>query len=147
MYHYKACGLSNVYLKNGFTVIDDDELGECVKFDDIHGLQQAIAMSLIEKESELSGEEVRYLRNEMDMSQKALADVLDVEDQTVANWEKGATKIKRTSDIVIRMLYVECQKKEGSVRTIIDRLNDMDNTAHDVKLYHDCHGWQRDMQA
>ena len=42
MYHYTESGLSNVYLKNGFTVEEVD--GESYSsIDDIDGLHQAIA--------------------------------------------------------------------------------------------------------
>lgn len=82
-YHYIECGLPTVYLENGFEIdVVDGE--ECVGVDSVDQLHQTIATTLTGKSTALTGEEVRFLRVEMNLSQRRLGTLLGVEDQTVA---------------------------------------------------------------
>jgi hypothetical protein len=47
MYQYQESGLDNVWLVNGYSVIDDPDYGECVSISDTLGLHKAIAHNLI----------------------------------------------------------------------------------------------------
>src|SRR6266702_8710684 len=61
MYHYRECGLPNVYLVNGYREIEARH-GRGVSIEDVKGLQMAIALALVEEEPSLSGPEVRFIR-------------------------------------------------------------------------------------
>lgn len=125
MYHYTECGLSYVYLVNGFQVeTTDDE--EYISIEDMDGLHSLIADVITRKKHAMSGEEVKFLRLEMAMSQKSLADLLGVNDQTVARWEKGHNPIGRTEDATMRMLYMESRDKESKLRFMLELLSDCD---------------------
>lgn len=74
MYHYTESGLSNVYLKNGFTVEEVD--GETYSsIDDIDGLHQAIAEIVVDSKKPLTNEEFKFLRIELNVSQKSVRPV------------------------------------------------------------------------
>ena len=79
-YRYHECGLSNIYLVNGFNVIETP-LGKAVSVHNVDGLHRAIGMFLITNCRNLSGDEIRFLRNEMLMSQKILSALLGVSEQ------------------------------------------------------------------
>ncbi|MCE9522326.1 MAG: helix-turn-helix domain-containing protein [Alphaproteobacteria bacterium] len=87
MFHYRICGLPNVWLVNGYQW-HDTNYGPAIGFTDIEGLQQAIARELVSK-GQLTGAEFRYLRKAMDLSQADVGRMFGNSDQTVALWEKG----------------------------------------------------------
>ena len=105
MYHYTESGLSNVYLKNGFTVekIDGEEY---TSIDDMNGLHKAIAQAVVDSSKPLTHEEFKFLRIELNVSQKTLGTRFGVDEQTIARYEKGQTKIPRTTDAALRTLYM-----------------------------------------
>ena len=74
----------------------------------------------------MSGEEVKFLRLEMTMSQKSLAELLGVDVQTVARWEKGQNPIGRTADATLRTLYMESRDKESHLGFMLKLLSDCD---------------------
>src|SRR5216683_6433207 len=105
-YHYKECGLDNIYLANGFAFVERPS-GREVRIKDIEGLHEAIGKTLINEKRDLSGKEIKFLRQEMLMSQALLAKLLDVAEQTVHRWEANKTDIPRAAETLIRVLYRE----------------------------------------
>lgn len=103
--HYKECGLDNVYLLNGFNV-EEYEGEEYVSIADSDGLNKAIGLFIVMHRKAPSGREIRFLRNEMDMSQAQLADILGVSDQSVARWEKGESETPGPAILALRVLFV-----------------------------------------
>jgi DNA-binding transcriptional regulator YiaG len=104
-YHYKACGLDDVYLENGFTFEPiDGELA--ISIQNIDGLHQAIAMHIALLDRAIKPREFRFLRKAMDFSQEHLAQQLAVDVQTVARYEKDQTAIPAPTDLMLRMIYV-----------------------------------------
>ena len=77
-YHYRECGLDNVYLVNGFTV-DEEDGEEYVSIDDIHGLHRLIAKQIVDKTTAMTGAEYRFLRIEMNLSQKTIGELFGVD--------------------------------------------------------------------
>ncbi len=121
-YHYTECGLDNVYLINGFDEMEFD--GETVyAVHDTDGLHQVIGEGIINKTRLLSGQEIRFLRKEIGLSQKDLGKVLGKTDQTVANWEKNKGYVQsQAEDIIIRMTYAE---KMGVSKSLTAYLNQL----------------------
>ena len=103
-YHYRQCGLDHVYLVNGFERADT-KYGESIRVHDIDGLHRAIGLHLIEQKRPLTGAEVRFIRHELDLSQRGLGVLLDKSGQTVARWEKGEVQIDGTAERLLRLLY------------------------------------------
>lgn len=144
-FHYKSCGLDNVYLLNGYQerVIDGVK---AVSIHDQDGLHRTIAQQLIEKPAPLTGDEFRFLRIELDLSQKALADLLDVQDQTVAKWEKGQTKkVRGMADVLMRALARErLLNQHGPIYEFLCEMSRLDNRIDDqrIELRETDDGWQ-----
>jgi len=104
MYHYTECGLKNVWLTNGYQVCEFD--GEkAVSITDAEQLHEVIGRTLAAK-STLSAAEIRFLRKELGLSQKRLADLLGSTEQTVSLWERRG-RIPKGYDRLIRLLYLE----------------------------------------
>ncbi|GAA0340810.1 hypothetical protein GCM10009092_01610 [Bowmanella denitrificans] len=135
MYHYTESGLSNVYLKNGFTVeqIDGEEY---TSIDDMNGLHKAIAQVIVDSNRPLSNEEFKFLRIELNLSQKMLGMRFGVDEQTIARYEKGQTKIPRTTDVALRTLYMESQQRNNPVSYFLDLLADTEaqEAAKEIRL-------------
>lgn len=130
MLHYTECGLQNVWLKNGFTR-RKSPCGEAIAITDRDGLHRAIGEDVVHNRPRLAGDEVRFLRKEMGLSQKALADCLGCDAQTVANWEKDKIEIGQASDVIVRVLYLEYTNsgKQAGIRELIERINEMEREA------------------
>lgn len=123
MYHYTECGLSHVYLLNGHHEADSD-YGVVTSISNIAGLHDAIGKTIVNKTTEpLSGDEVRFLRKEIDLSQRNLGALLGVEDQTVARWEKGTVVIPRAADILLRGLYMEAKFNTCNLSELVNNLS------------------------
>jgi transcriptional regulator with XRE-family HTH domain len=104
-YHFVGSGLPNVYLFSGVTIEQNPDHGRLVTIANLANLLDAIAEKLVLKEGELTGEEIRYLRKQMKLSQAALGKRLRVGEQTIANYEKGKTSAG-AADLSIRILYL-----------------------------------------
>jgi DNA-binding transcriptional regulator YiaG len=103
-YHYKASGLDNIYLMNGFSV-ENTSNGPVVTIDNLNGLHHAIGLHIIEKPEPMTGAEFRFLRKQMELTQAELAAQLHMSDQTIANYEKGKTALG-PADPFIRLIYL-----------------------------------------
>jgi len=125
MYHYKDCGLPNVYLKNGYSIEQHEEYGETIAIGNLEGLHKAIGLDIISNSVPLmSGTEFRFLRIELDLSQKALGDLLGTTDQTIANYEKETPKAM--GDKFLRVLYKESVCDNVEIMEALQRLNKLD---------------------
>ncbi|NQY01452.1 MAG: helix-turn-helix domain-containing protein [Flavobacteriaceae bacterium] len=124
-----------MYLKNGFTVeqIDGEEY---TSIDDMNGLHRAIGQAVVDSRKPLTNEEFKFLRIEMNISQKMLGTRFGVDEQTIARYEKGKTKIPRTTDAALRTLYMESQEKNNPVSYFLDLLADTEaeEAAKEIRL-------------
>lgn len=143
-YHYQQCGLDNVYLRNGFE-IEATKYGETIRIHDIDGLHRAIGLCLIEERKVLAGTEIRFLRHEMDLSQKTLGELLEKSDQTVARWEKGESKADGPADRLIRLLYESyaTYNQRHSARELLERLARLDADLGNLQFEDTGRGWSR----
>lgn len=132
-YHYTDCGLPNVYLSNGYT-FSETPYGETVSIDDLDGLHATIGMSLVNNSETLNGDEVRFLRHELDLSQRMLADMLGVQDQTVARWEKGKVAITGPAQKLLGLLYRESVEGRTEIKVLLERLSELDAQMHKHEL-------------
>lgn len=123
MYHYKDCGLSYIYLTNGFNVEEIDG-EEYVSIDNLYDLHSLIGQNIISQVRAITSEEFKFLRIELNMSQKSLGHLLGVDTQTVARWEKGQTAIPRTADVTLRALYAESNDSDSQIGLMLNILSD-----------------------
>jgi putative transcriptional regulator len=127
-YHYTESGLDSVYLVNGYEIVPTED-GTSVVIQDLDGLHQAIGRILATEKKRLNGKEVRFLRTEMLLSQSVLARLLQVDEQTVARWEKDRSKISGPADATLRLLYLE---HIGGNEKISDLLRDIADLEDDI---------------
>ena len=111
-FHYTACGLDNVWLANGFKV-KTTRHGNAVAVNDVDGLHQLIAQTLIDKPSRLTGKEFRFLRTQLGLSQEALGTMLDFSENAVSLWERKDT-VPAACDQWLRMSVLA--KLEGNAK-------------------------------
>ena len=121
-HHYIESGLDNIWLESGFTR-HSTAYGDGVSIHDSQALHRAIGTRLTGLPIALNGAELRFLRLEMDFSQKALGSLLGVDEQAIRRWEKARSRpISGPADRLLRALYVEWVDGDESVRQIVERL-------------------------
>ncbi len=126
MHHYTESGLDNVYLVNGYEV-HQTPYGEGVSIHNMDGLHRLIGRWLVELPKPLTGAELRFLRTEMDLSQKHLGELMGSNEQAVKRWEKGRAKaIPGLADRLVRVIYATYADGDGSVRQLVERLAELD---------------------
>jgi len=129
MYHYKECGLNNIYLANGVT-IKETPYGQSTSIHDIDGLHRAIGLHIANTKGVLNGSEIKFLRHEMDLSQAMLASLLRTTEQTLARWEKGKTHIQGPAQALLTALYKEGVTGDGALAEHLKFLAQLDAEAH-----------------
>lgn len=150
MYHYVECGLDNVFLTSGYDVEDTPGYGETLSIEDIEGLHRAIGDSIVRQSRTMNGAEFRFLRLELDMSQRALADSLSTNEQSIAKWEKAADKSvsNRSAERLLRIVYANKQKDQ-EMSHLIEAITESDHAldADQIQLRLEADGWHTDIAA
>ncbi len=127
-YHYTESGLDNVYLvgiqrficKNGHETVRIPKMAE------LHAL---ITEHLLRNPSLLVGKEVRFLRKQMGMLGKELAEQLSVTPIQVSRWENGKSNIPVSRDRLFRLTFLRrLEERRGEILIphyldILDRLS------------------------
>ena len=123
-YHYTECGLDNIYLVNGFKIkkIGSDEE---IFIHDIHGLHKAISNILIFKKGLLEGNEIKFIRTMLDLSQKKLAELIGCRYQQILLWEKNKNKVSKPADRLLRVILYTFIYKEVDNGEVFDRINEI----------------------
>ena len=133
-YHYTECGLNNIYLLNGFCYIDTQR-GEAVSINDIDGLHRAIGLFLVTNKKDLTGDELRFLRHEMLMSQNTLAHLLGMSEQAIRRWENGKISIPKPSESLLRLLYREhIHDRDGKISKMLKAIADLEDKFNDGEM-------------
>lgn len=133
MYHYTDCGLRNVWLKNGYKNWETP-YGKGTSISDLDGLHKAIGLHIVRYKHRLSGAEIRFLRGELDLSQRDLASILGVSENSVRAWENSRSRITRPAERLLRALYKEHVSGDGTVRDLIERISQINRDIHLDKL-------------
>lgn len=105
-YHYIECGLPNVYIE-GLAPVIDEEGDEVIEIPFIAALHAEIARGIVMHKGTMTGDELRFLRTEMGMTQAELASFVGVQALTVGRWERGENPMDRSAETVIRKLAIE----------------------------------------
>ena len=131
---YRGCGLDNVYLTNGYMYTNLVSGEEVLHIEDIPGLHRAIASAIVDSPVDLDAKTFKFLRKEQDMSQRQLAEILGVEEQTVSNWERARTPIPKYADLVLRTLTKERCGGNAALMSVIEHMNRLDRERHHEEL-------------
>ena len=92
----------------------------------LDGLHRAIGLFLVTSKKDLSKQEVRFLRDEMLMSQYTLGQLLGVSEQAIRRWEVGRTEIPKPSEFLLRLLYRDhVNDQSGKIATLLKGIADL----------------------
>lgn len=128
MYRYIGCGLPNVFLRNGYELLDTP-YGKGVVIHDIDGLHSALGAAIVSSPEQLIGHEFRFLRTELGLSQTGLATLFGCDEQSVARWEKGKSKqVNAPAERLLRLLYKESKHGDRKLAPLLKTLQDLENT-------------------
>jgi len=143
MYHYTDCGLPNIYLRGGFDVLETEE-GDAVAIHNLEGLHKAIGLDLVRHMPALTGDAVRFLRKEMNLTQNIFANIIGVSEDSVRGWENGRGDISSPADKLLRGLYLEHVNGDGSLREMTEEIARLDRelAAIERRDFEECgDGW------
>lgn len=120
-YHYKECGLNNVYF------IDIVQKYQCscgetyYEFPPVSIIYLVIAYHILKKRSLLNKEEFRFLRKWVGLTAEKLISLLGVRSRvTVSNWERGIKPISQATDHAMRMVVMGLKDKEIRQRMAVE---------------------------
>ena len=128
MYRYLGCGLDNILLRNGYELRKTASGVDVVAIQDVAGLHRVIALNVCERTRPLTSKEFRFIRKELDMSQRQVALLMGVEEQTVSLWERGSP-INAASDMLLRSLMKEHLSGNPEIKALMDRFCALDREA------------------
>ena len=121
-HHYTECGLDDVYLVNGFAV-HETPYGRGVAVTDADALHEAIARAIVASTRPLRGQELRFLRAMLGLSQAALGARLGTSRATVARWEgRPREPLPGTADRALRLYYAISTGDRALPRALAKRL-------------------------
>lgn len=119
-YHYTECGLDYVWLLNGFEHVETG-YGTGVRIENVEALHRMLGEHVAGLDRPLSGAEVRFLRESMELSQRELGELLGLSDgQQIMKVEAGRQPLRAPADQALRALYLE--HAESDVRLEVRRL-------------------------
>lgn len=121
-YRYEECGLDYVTIRN-MRVLVDDSGEETYCLPNITSLHKLIAASLIMRRHGLLGQELRFLRTELGLTQAELGQLVKKDHQTIGRWERGETPIDENAEVVIRTYAAEALNipREASIEELARR--------------------------
>lgn len=123
-YHYTDSGLDNIWLIGGVE-FHDTSYGPATSIHDVDDLHRAIAMDIIES-PKMTGPEFRFLRIELDLSQKVIAQLIKASEQQIHRWENGKCEIPGPAQVALAGYYLEATNPEGRMKDHLDRLSQLD---------------------
>ncbi|ATU94380.1 helix-turn-helix domain-containing protein [Phyllobacterium zundukense] len=119
-HHYTESGLTNVYI-SGIAVELDDDGDETITIPAINELHHIIALGIVSHSKGISGDELRFLRTEMGLTQSELAKLVHRDKQSIGRWERGEVELDSSAEALIRRMAVE--KLDLPVDAGIDELS------------------------
>ncbi|MBW8126590.1 MULTISPECIES: transcriptional regulator [Pseudomonas] len=146
-FHYVACGLPNVWLENGYTIGVSNDGKPVFHIENVKGLHKAIALSLVGKDTLLTGDEFRFLRGEIKLTRKFLASVIGYSEETVKKWESGENPIQKTADMTLRNLYLESQNQKSIVRELLEKINHLEKKHTELFFKDGEEGWEAEKKC
>lgn len=105
-HHYTESGLLNVYIEGILVEVDDDG-DEIVTIPAINELHRTIALGIVSHAKGIAGEELRFLRTEMGLTQSELASLVHRDKQTIGRWERNEIEIDGTAETLLRRFAIE----------------------------------------
>jgi len=155
-YRFTECGLSNVLLKNIEVVVCAKCKSVSPRIPQHDDLMRTIAVALVDKPSELAGDEVRFLRKYLGEGSEQFARMLGVDRSHLSRIENGALPISRQTDRLARTLalvhepkLLEKIKQLKRYDEILARLREIQPEVDPVQMQfgHAASGYTYDLKA
>lgn len=126
LYHYTDCGLPNVWLDGGVEV-KETPYGTTTSIAALDNLHHEIAMDIIARANIMTGAEMRFLRIELDVSQKTLATMLKTSAKNIQRWERNRDDEVSNGPACVALgaLYVGMRSDE-EFRKLVQNVADID---------------------
>lgn len=105
-YHYTECGLDNVFIED-MNIVEDHNGEETVTIPAIGALHKVICEGIVGLKAKMTGQELRFLRSEMGMTQAKLAEIVKVTPLTVSRWEREENPVDDAAEMLIRIMAVQ----------------------------------------
>ncbi|MBB2842654.1 UNVERIFIED_ORG: DNA-binding transcriptional regulator YiaG [Rhizobium etli] len=105
-HHYTESGLKNVVI-SGIPVEVDDDGDEVITIPAVNELHHMIALGIINHPKGISGDELRFLRTEMGLTQAELSALVHRDKQSIGRWERGEVEIDSSAEALIRRMAIE----------------------------------------
>ncbi|MDP2359047.1 MAG: transcriptional regulator [Beijerinckiaceae bacterium] len=105
-YRYTDSGLDNVMIE-GVKLLVDDAGDECLVIPNINALHKVIAHGIVVRRSSMSGQELRFIRTEMGMTQAQLAAMLHREPLAISRWERGEVAMDANAEALVRLYAIQ----------------------------------------
>ena len=100
-------------------------------------------MFLVINQKDLSGDEIRFLRHEMLMSQRILSNLLGVSEQEIRRWENGKIKIPKPSESLLRLLYREhANDQSRKIASVLKEVSNLEEKLREILFKDTKKGWQ-----
>ena len=106
VHHYTESGLNNIVI-DGLEPEIDDGGEEVITIPAVNELHKVIAEGIVLHDKGISGEELRFLRTEMGLTQAELARLVHRDKQSIGRWERSEIEIDSAAETVIRMLAIQ----------------------------------------
>ena len=130
-YHYTDCGLDNIWLDGGVEV-HDTPYGKATSIRSMDTLHNAIGLDIVRSGS-VSAKEMRFLRYELDLSQKSFAGIIGATEQQVHRWENGKMAIPKPVQALLCAYYIETLDPNSRCKELLDRLAALDNRCAELE--------------
>ena len=105
-HHYTECGLPNVIISGLHNEVDDG--GDAIiTIPAINELHRVIAEGIVRHDNGMSGDELRFLRTEMGLTQAELARLVHRDKQSIGRWERSEVELDSSAEVIIRMMAIE----------------------------------------
>lgn len=140
-YRFTESGLNNVFLKDIEVVVCTKCKSESPRIPNHDDLMRTIAVALIDKPSELAGDEVRFLRKYLGEGSTAFAQMLGIDRSHLSRVENGAMAISKQTDRLVRTVALVREpsllnklKRLGRYEAILARLSAIEPERNPVRV-------------
>ena len=105
-YPFTESGLRNVVLVGIDRVRCDNCGNEDVIIPRLNELMRVLAFAIVSQPYPLQGDEIRFLRKHLNMTQTKFAELIDIHNTNLSKWENDEDKPGEQSDRLIRLVAV-----------------------------------------
>jgi putative zinc finger/helix-turn-helix YgiT family protein len=131
-YHFIESGLPNVYLSGirySVCTVCNQTTAEIPA---IESLMQVIARAVVEREANLSGPEIRFLRKRLGKKAFEFAGIVGVSPEQLSRWENESNLPESATDKLIRLCYA-IQSGDSELRM---KLKGLSESLKDIPTLH-----------